>query len=90
MSHDRVETLARFASTNDMRMLFLSDPMAAIIAAFDLIDPDYPPGSRWHGLARPAAFAIDTEGAVTHRWTDPNYRWRPDVDDVLRTLKQAR
>lgn len=89
MSYDAAETLSRFAKQRGIAMTLLSDPNSAIIAAFDLQNPRYPPGSRWHGLALPAVFVVSAEGIVTHRWSDPNYRWRPEPDDVLQELRRA-
>lgn len=89
MSYDDADTLARFAARRQIRLHLLSDPDSAIIAAFDLRNPQYPPGSRWHGLALPMLFVIDTDGVVTHRLSDPDYRWRPEPAEVLDLLRGA-
>ncbi len=87
VSYDSVDTLARFAAGGGIGLTLLSDPKSAIIAAFDLLNRDYPAGSHWHGLSLPAVFAIDADGIITHRWTDPDYRWRPEPAAVLKELR---
>ncbi len=42
----------------------LSDEKSAMIDAFDLRDPQYKPGSKAHGVPRPAIFIIDAEGVI--------------------------
>lgn len=87
VSNDSVDVLARFAARRPGGMVLLSDPKAEIIAAFDLINPQFAPGTRWHGVALPMLFVIDAAGVITHRLSDSNYRWRPQAEDVVELLR---
>jgi peroxiredoxin len=64
----------------------LSDPRSKIIKAFDLLDPQFPPSSRWHGLALPMIVAVDGKGVIQRRFSTRDYRKRPSVDSVLKNL----
>jgi peroxiredoxin len=63
----------------------LSDPDAAMIGAFGMVDPGgFPPGV---AKARAGIVHVDARGIVRHVWLTPDYRARPDVDALLRALK---
>jgi hypothetical protein len=32
-------------------------------------------------------FVIDAKGIVTHRFSDPDYSWRPEVELVLKAIR---
>ncbi len=87
MTNDPVAVLARFAAGRDIAFTLLADEKSAIIEAFGMIDERYPPGSPWHGLARPITFVIDANGVITHRFSSRDYRDRPSVESVLKALR---
>ena len=88
MTNDPVAAHARFAAGRRIAYTLLADEKSAIIKAFGVIDPRYPPTSRWHGLAIPIIFVIDAGGLVTHRFSNPDYRDRPSIDSVLEALRK--
>lgn len=88
MTYDPVDVLARFAAREKVAFTLLSDPKSAIIGAFGLIDGSVPPGSDWHGFAHPMIFVVDPMGVIRHRFSEPNYQQRPDVDVVLEILQK--
>ncbi|RAZ92443.1 AhpC/TSA family protein [Mesorhizobium hawassense] len=51
--------------------------------------PNYQGNSSWF-LPIPATFIVGTDGIITHRFVDPDYRRRMDIDDLIASLKLAR
>lgn len=54
---------------------------------FDL--PSYQGNSSWF-LPIPATFIVGTDGIITDRFVDPDYRRRMDIDDLIAALRRAR
>lgn len=79
---------ARFAADRGIGYTLLADRKAEIISAFGLINERFPRSSRWYGIALPMLFVIDSKGVITHRFSNTNYRVRPDSDMVLRMLRK--
>ncbi|WFP76071.1 peroxiredoxin-like family protein [Mesorhizobium sp. WSM4906] len=55
--------------------------------AYDL--PSYQGNSSWF-LPIPATFIVGTNGVITDRFVDPDYRRRMDIDDLITALRRAR
>ncbi|BCG96633.1 peroxiredoxin-like family protein [Mesorhizobium sp. 131-2-1] len=51
--------------------------------------PNYQGNSSWF-LPIPATFIIGTDGIITDRFVDPDYRRRMDIDDLIAALRRAR
>ncbi|RWE59269.1 MAG: AhpC/TSA family protein [Mesorhizobium sp.] len=51
--------------------------------------PSYQGNSSWF-LPIPATFIVGTNGLITDRFVDPDYRRRMDIDDLIAALKRAR
>ena len=51
--------------------------------------PNYQGNSSWF-LPIPATFIVGTDGIITDRFVDPDYRRRVDIDDLIAALKRAR
>jgi peroxiredoxin len=51
--------------------------------------PRYQGNDAWM-LPIPATFVVGTDGIITARFVDPDYRKRMDIDDMLAALRQAR
>jgi peroxiredoxin len=88
VSYDPVDVLARFAAREKVAFTLLSDPKSANIGEFGLIDGSAPPGSDWYGFAHPITFVINPDGIIRHRFSEPNYQQRPDVDVVIEILRK--
>lgn len=56
-------------------------------AGWDL--PQYQGNAAWV-LPIPATFVVGTDGIITARYLDPDYRQRMELDDLLSAIKQAR
>jgi peroxiredoxin len=79
--------LARFAKRRDIQFTLLSDPKSKAIRAFGVLNEDFPPKSVGYGIARPVIFVVDAHGVIRGRFSESNYRERPDIDAVLNTLE---
>ncbi|TSE07072.1 AhpC/TSA family protein [Mesorhizobium intechi] len=55
--------------------------------AYDL--PNYQGNASWF-LPIPATFIVGTDGIITDRFVDPDYRRRMDIDDLIAALRRAR
>ena len=88
MTNDPVSVHTRFAADRGIGYTLLADRKAEIISAFGLINERFPRDSRWYGIALPMMFVIGSDGVITHRFSNTNYRERPDPDMVLRTLRK--
>ena len=51
--------------------------------------PSYQGNAAWI-LPIPATFIVGTDGIITARYLDPDYRQRMEIEDLLAALKQAR
>jgi peroxiredoxin len=51
--------------------------------------PNYQGNSSWF-LPIPATFVVGTDGIITDRFVDPDYRRRMDIDDLIAALRRAR
>jgi len=88
VTYDSAEQLARFAKRRKIRYPVLADPESGIIRAFGLLNEDYPPSSYAHGVAYPIVIVFDAGGIVTHRFSQPGYVRRPNIDAVLTELRR--
>jgi peroxiredoxin len=76
----------RVASENDGYVLdypLLSDPMAAIIKRYGLFNAD---DARGRAIPHPTVYVIDRDGRVHWKFTEVNYRIRPEHADILAAL----
>ena len=63
----------------------LSDPDAAIINRYGLFNQDDPRG---RAIPHPTAYVIDMDGVVRWKFTEVNYRIRPENEDILAALAE--
>lgn len=78
----------RVASENDGLVLdytLLSDPGAAVIDRYGLFNQDDPRG---RAIPHPTTYVIDREGRVRWKFTEVNYRIRPENEDILAALME--
>jgi len=88
VTYDPVEVLQRYSAKESIRFTLLSDRGSILIKAFGLLDNSIPATSKWHGFAHPVIFVVDPEGVVRHRFSEENYRQRPDANAVLDVLRK--
>jgi len=73
LSYDSEAVLRDFAARRGITFPLLSDPDSAVIRRFGLLDPEYPPGDRAHGVPRPVTFVLDPAGVVRSRLAEESY-----------------
>lgn len=88
MTYDPVDVLKQFAARQKIGFTLLSDPKSQIIGAFGLIDDSIPRDNEWYGFAHPMIFAVDPKGMIRHRFSEPNYQKRPDINVILDILRK--
>ena len=89
LSYDPVVTLARFAKRRRIGFSLLSDRKSDVIRAFGLLNRQYPTGSLMHGVAHPMVFVIRADGVISHRFSEGDYRSRPDIDTILEAIRRS-
>ena len=78
----------RVAEENEGYVLdfpLLSDPQAAVIKRYGLFNRD---DSLGRDIPHPTVYIIDMEGRVHWKFTEVNYRIRPENDDILAALSE--
>lgn len=90
VSTDTPEKLNEFRIRQKINFALLSDDKFRIIDQFNLRDPAYPPGKRFHGVPVPSIFFVSTTGEVKAKLGDDDYRIRPAPEVVLSTLDSLR
>ena len=86
LSYDAPQVLAEFARKRDIGYFLLSDEKSAIIDAFGIRDPQYPPESKAHGVPKPAIFVIDTKGVIRAKLAEDGYKVRPPVEAIVEAV----
>ena len=78
----------RVAEENDGYIIdfaLLSDPDGAIINRYGLFNQEDPKG---RAIPHPTAYVIDRDGRVHWKFTEVNYRVRPENEDILAALAE--
>ena len=76
----------RVADETDGRAIqytLLSDPDAAVINRYGLFNQDDPEG---RAIPHPTTYVIDRDGVVRWKFTEVNYRIRPENADIAAAL----
>jgi len=76
----------RVAEQTDGRAIeytLLSDPDAAVINRYGLFNQDDPEG---RAIPHPTTYVIDMDGVIRWKFTEVNYRIRPENADVAAAL----
>lgn len=72
--------LERFRSNSGTAFSFLIDEGAKVIRSYGVVNEEK------EALPHPATFILDEDGVVLYRNVNPNYKERPEVQDLLLTL----
>jgi hypothetical protein len=67
ISYDSPAVLKDFGTRRGITFPLLSDPDSTVIRRFGLLNPEYPPGDRAHGVPYPGAFVADAEGFIREK-----------------------
>ena len=82
MSYDPTKILSAFATSLEIRYPLLSDSTHTHVAAYGIRNDEYPLGSAAYGIPHPGILFIDTAGLVALKFALPDYRKRPELNDV--------
>lgn len=69
-------------------VIWLGDEIAGILKGFGRDLPLYQGDSSWF-VPIPATFVVSSEGIITARFVDPDYRRRMDSEELISSLKLA-
>ena len=87
VSYDPVETLAGYKADKGLSYELLSDEGSVAIRAFNLLNTDVKPGSRYDGIPHPAIVFIAADGKIARTLREDGYKTRPAVDLVIETAE---
>ena len=87
VSYDPVETLAGYKADKGLSYALLSDEGSVAIKAFNLLNTDVKPGSRYDGIPHPAIVFIGADGTIKQTLREDGYKTRPAVDLVIETAE---
>jgi peroxiredoxin len=80
-----VDRTARETDGYIIDFTLLSDPDAAIINRYGVFNQAGPEG---RAIPHPTAYVINREGRVHWKFTEVNYRIRPENEDILAALAE--
>ena len=87
ISYDSPAKTRAFAQEHDIPFLLLSDEQSEIINSFSILDTSQEADSRFFGIPKPTIFVVDETGRVSAKFAENDYRQRPDLDVVIKSLK---
>ncbi|MDX1293692.1 MAG: peroxiredoxin family protein [Hyphomonas sp.] len=88
VSYDPPDTLSKFADRHELGFELLSDPGSAAISAFNLLNEEMTPGSRYYGIPHPAIMFIGADETVRAILREESYKKRPNLDVILQIAEQ--
>jgi peroxiredoxin len=83
MTYDSLETLKAAELDYDTTFPLLREADTKYFTALDVLNKDYAPGSRAYGIPEPGIFLVDTSGVIRFKFSEQDYRVRPDFAEVL-------
>ena len=89
ISYDQPDILAGFIAKRQIPYTLLSDDKSAMIDAFNLRDPQYPPDSMAYGVPQPSIFVISPAGVVQAKLAEDGYKNRPPVEAVIAAVDRV-
>jgi peroxiredoxin len=88
MTYDSLEILKGAELDYETSFPLLRDEDTKYFAALGVLNNNYEPGSRAYGIAEPGIFLLDTNGVIRFKFSEEDYRVRPDLDGVLAAAAQ--
>ena len=77
------ELIAEFEMKYDLTFPMLSDPESSAIKTLGILNEEYVPDSRYHGVPHPGVLLIDSNGRIRAKFAESSYRKRPDFADLI-------
>lgn len=90
LTYDSQDETAKFATKEEISLTLLSDEGSVIIKAFDLLNEEMPKDKydgKYYGVPHPVIFVIDPTQTITHRFSEIDYKERPEIDLVIGSLE---
>ena len=81
-----VDQIAERTGSVPTEYTLLSDPDAAVINRYGLFNQEDPQG---RAIPHPTVYVIDREGTVRWKFTEVNYRIRPENEDIAAALAEV-
>ena len=88
LTYDSPDVLKGFATRRQIAYTMLSDPKSEVIDAYNLRDPQYPPGHRAHGVPRPIILVLDPATTIKAKLYEEDYKVRPPVTAIIGKLNE--
>ena len=88
ISYDDPQTQSKFADKNGLGFELLSDPGSEAISAFNLLNEEMKPGSRYYGIPHPAIMFIGSDETIRAILREEGYKNRPSLDIILQIAEQ--
>ena len=79
-----VEVIAAFTERHGVSFPVLSDPDSAVINQYGILNTEVPEDHRLYGMPFPGAYLTDTDGRITQKHFNTNYRVRESAEMVIR------
>ena len=77
------ELIAEFEMKYDLTFPMLSDPESSAIKTLGILNEEYEPDSKYHGVPHPGVLLIDSNGRIRAKFAESSYRKRPDFADLI-------
>ncbi len=77
------EVIAEFEMKYDLTFPMLSDPESSAIKTLGILNEEYEPDSKYHGVPHPGVLLIDSNGRIRAKFAESSYRKRPDFADLI-------
>ena len=88
ISYDDPQIQSKFADKNGLGFELLSDPGSEAISAFNLLNEEMNPGSRYYGIPHPAIMFIGSDETIRAILREEGYKNRPSLDIILQIAEQ--
>ena len=86
VTYDPIETLEKFILKNDIQYRLVSDHGSNMIRAFGILNEEMKEGTRFYGVPKPIIYVVDASGEILHRFSEEDYKLRPEIDTVLQSI----
>lgn len=86
LSYDSIRKLSIFAKEQNFPYPLLSDKGSVVIQSFGLLNDNYQPGTTYYGVPYPAAFIINDEGLILHKFYSSEPKDRPTMQEIADIL----
>ena len=87
ISYDEWETNEGFSKDKNLSYELLSDAGADTVNALGIRNESYDEGHPAYGVSRPGILVVSPDRRIVLKRAEESYRDRPDLDELLATLK---